>query len=105
MRRGDETVCLIREEGSFPIRSFVLGIGRRFPLGVGSAGLAMIAHLPAEERERSVKKLDLSKNKWGARQSIPAIRDRFVAHPHLRIVRKVRIVRIVRRQPHRNLLR
>ena len=24
VRRGDETVCLLREEGSFPIRSFVL---------------------------------------------------------------------------------
>ena len=31
VRRGDETVCLLREEGSFPIRSFVLARGRPVP--------------------------------------------------------------------------
>ncbi|GAA1690984.1 IclR family transcriptional regulator [Microbacterium sediminicola] len=46
VRRGDETVCLLREEGSFPIRSFVLSEGVRFPLGVASAGLAILAFLP-----------------------------------------------------------
>lgn len=45
-RRGDETVCLLRVDGSFPIRSFVLSEGVRFPLGVASAGLAILAHLP-----------------------------------------------------------
>lgn len=44
-RRGDETVCLLREEGSFPLRSFVLYEGVRFPLGVASAGMAIIAFL------------------------------------------------------------
>lgn len=46
-RRGDETICLVREDGSFPIRSFVLSEGVRFPLGVASAGLAVLAFLPA----------------------------------------------------------
>ena len=46
VRRGDETVCLIREDGSFPIRSHVLYEGIRFPLGVASAGLAVLAFLP-----------------------------------------------------------
>lgn len=49
VRRGDETVCLLREEGSFPIRSFVLSEGTRFPLGVASAGLAILAFLPEDE--------------------------------------------------------
>lgn len=44
-RRGSETVCLLREEGSFPIRSHVLYEGIRFPLGVASAGMAILAHL------------------------------------------------------------
>lgn len=44
-RRGDETVCLLREEGSFPIRSFVLYEGVRFPLGVASAGLAILSFM------------------------------------------------------------
>jgi DNA-binding IclR family transcriptional regulator len=51
VRRGAETVCLLREEGSFPVRSFVLHEGVRFPLGVASAGTAIMAFLPAEEQE------------------------------------------------------
>ena len=43
IRRGAETVCLLREEGSFPVRSFVLHEGVRFPLGVASAGTAIMA--------------------------------------------------------------
>lgn len=52
IRRGSETVCLMREEGSFPVRSFVLFEGVRFPLGVASAGTAIMAFLPEEEQER-----------------------------------------------------
>ncbi|GAA4367389.1 IclR family transcriptional regulator [Paeniglutamicibacter cryotolerans] len=52
IRRGAETVCLMRVEGSFPVRSFVLHEGVRFPLGVASAGLAILAFLPALEIER-----------------------------------------------------
>ncbi|WP_417564504.1 IclR family transcriptional regulator [Microbacterium sp.] len=49
VRRGDETVCLVDEEGSFPIRSFVLHEGVRFPLGVASAGLAILAFQPPHD--------------------------------------------------------
>ena len=49
IRRGTETVCLLREEGSFPVRSFVLHEGVRFPLGVASAGTAIMAFLPEAE--------------------------------------------------------
>jgi DNA-binding IclR family transcriptional regulator len=48
-RRGDETVCILSVEGSFPVRSHVLREGIRFPLGVASAGLAILSHLPAGE--------------------------------------------------------
>ncbi|WP_350000860.1 IclR family transcriptional regulator [Pseudarthrobacter sp. WHRI 8279] len=51
IRRGSETVCLLREEGSFPVRSFVLHEGVRFPLGVASAGTAILAFLPETEQE------------------------------------------------------
>ena len=51
VRRGSETVCLLREEGSFPVRSFVLHEGVRFPLGVASAGTAILAFLPEAEQE------------------------------------------------------
>lgn len=51
IRRGQETVCVLREEGSFPVRSFVLHEGVRFPLGVASAGTAIMAFLPDEEQD------------------------------------------------------
>ncbi|MET4146286.1 IclR family transcriptional regulator [Arthrobacter sp. UYCo732] len=51
IRRGQETVCVMREEGSFPVRSFVLHEGVRFPLGVASAGTAIMSFLPEEEQE------------------------------------------------------
>lgn len=74
-RRGDESVCLLREEGSFPIRSFVLYEGIRFPLGVASAGLAMLAFLPEEQAERYLASADLVP-RWGEAHSADAVRRR-----------------------------
>lgn len=59
-RRGDETVCLVREDGSFPIRSHVLHEGIRFPLGVASAGIAILAYLPDSEIEAYLSRTDLT---------------------------------------------
>lgn len=59
-RRGDETVCLLREDGAFPIRSHVLYEGIRFPLGVASAGLVILAFLPDAVIERYLAQTDLS---------------------------------------------
>jgi DNA-binding IclR family transcriptional regulator len=44
--RGNETVCLAREEGSYPLRSHVLQPGHRHPLGCGAPGIALLAPLP-----------------------------------------------------------
>ncbi|WP_432512135.1 IclR family transcriptional regulator [Kineococcus sp. SYSU DK001] len=49
VRRGDESVCLLAEEGSFPVRSHVLHEGIRLPLGVASAGLVFLAFAPEGE--------------------------------------------------------
>ncbi|WP_087622268.1 IclR family transcriptional regulator [Aeromicrobium sp. PE09-221] len=57
-RRGDETVCLLAEDGSFPLRSHVLHVGIRFPLGVASAGMAILAHLPSRESEEYLNRVD-----------------------------------------------
>ncbi len=74
-RRGDETVCLVREEGSFPIRSFVLHEGIRFPLGVASAGLAILAFVPEEERRAYLAGVDLTE-RWGAEHGEAALAAR-----------------------------
>jgi DNA-binding IclR family transcriptional regulator len=73
--RGTQTVCILAEEGSFPLRSHVLYEGVRFPLGVASAGLAILAHLPGAEAERYITTSDLVPN-WGRAHSRPALRKR-----------------------------
>jgi DNA-binding IclR family transcriptional regulator len=45
---GFDSVCLHREDGSFPIRTQVLWPGQRLPLGVGAGGLALLAAMPDE---------------------------------------------------------
>src|SRR5690606_38004349 len=73
-RRGDETICLLREDGSFPIRSHVLHEGIRFPLGVASAGLAVLSFLPDAEVDAYLARVDLSD--FGADHTPAAVRER-----------------------------
>ncbi|TQL43243.1 IclR family transcriptional regulator [Leucobacter komagatae] len=78
VRRGSETVCLVRQDGSFPIRSFVLHEGKRFPLGVASAGLAILSYLPAATAERYLTETDLT-GEFGDAHSTDALRARIAA--------------------------
>lgn len=48
---GLSTVCLHREEGQYPIRTHVLNVGDRHPLGLGAAALAILSILPDAEVE------------------------------------------------------
>lgn len=76
VRRGDETVCLLREEGSFPIRSFVLAEGVRFPLGVASAGLAILSFLPDHDVDAYLERHPELPARWGASHSPARLRAR-----------------------------
>jgi len=76
VRRGDETVCLLREEGSFPIRSFVLSEGVRFPLGVASAGLAILAFLPPHDVDAYFDRHPGLPERWGAAHGERRLRAR-----------------------------
>jgi len=76
VRRGDETVCLLREEGAFPIRSFVLSEGVRFPLGVASAGLAILAFLPDDDVEAYLSRHPELPARFGSRHAAAAMRTR-----------------------------
>lgn len=77
-RRGDETICLLREDGSFPIRSHVLHEGIRFPLGVASAGLAVLAFLPDAEVDDYLARVDLTRD-HGEAHAAAAVRARITA--------------------------
>jgi DNA-binding IclR family transcriptional regulator len=75
-RRGDETVCLLGEEGSFPLRSFVLHEGVRFPLGVASAGLVILAFLPPTQVDSYFHRHPELAEKWGDDHAEASIRAR-----------------------------
>jgi DNA-binding IclR family transcriptional regulator len=74
-RRGEETICLVREDGSFPIRSHVLYEGIRLPLGVASAGLAILAYLPDAEIDGFLARTDLT-SAYGEAHAADAVRAR-----------------------------
>ncbi|MCV7002863.1 IclR family transcriptional regulator [Mycolicibacterium alvei] len=74
-RRGDESVCVSAEEGSFPLRSHVLHPGKRFPLGVASAGIVMLAHLSDPEIAAYLDRVDLTAD-WGETHSAAQLRRR-----------------------------
>lgn len=77
-RRGDETVCLLREDGSFPIRSHVLHEGIRFPLGVASAGMAVLAYLDDADVDDLLARVDLAAT-HGPQHAPDAVRARIAA--------------------------
>ena len=77
-RRGDETVCVLNEEGSFPLRSHVLHVGIRFPLGVASAGLAILSHLHDRDVDAYFARVQ-PESAWGPAHSETAIRARIAA--------------------------
>ena len=54
VRRGYSSLCLHREEGTYPIRTYALMTGRLHPLGVGAGSLATLAALPDAEVEAAL---------------------------------------------------
>lgn len=51
VRTGLDTLCIARRLGVFPIQVLMVDVGQRRPLGMSSAGLAMLARLAEPERE------------------------------------------------------
>jgi len=48
-REGADSLCIHREVGSYPLQVLAVTIGHRQPLGVGAAGLALLANLPKDD--------------------------------------------------------
>src|SRR4051794_27727554 len=49
VRTGLDTLCVARRIGTYPIQVLSIEVGARRPLGVSSAGIAILAALPAQE--------------------------------------------------------
>jgi len=49
VREGSSSHCIARHVGTHPVQILVIQVGTRQPLGVGAAGLALLAALPNED--------------------------------------------------------
>ena len=56
LRSGDDSMCLDRQTGSYPIKALVADIGSRRPLGIGAGGLAILAALGEDTRNEIIKR-------------------------------------------------
>lgn len=54
VRTGSDTLCVDRRIGAYPIQVLSIEIGARRPLGVSSAGVSILAALPAQEARKIV---------------------------------------------------
>jgi DNA-binding IclR family transcriptional regulator len=54
VREGAISHCIARQVGTHPIQALLIQVGNRQPLGVGAAGLAMLAALPDAEVNRAI---------------------------------------------------
>lgn len=54
-RVGSDSLCLHREIGNYPVQVLAVTIGHRQPLGVGAAGLALLAALPDDEADAVIQ--------------------------------------------------
>ena len=54
VRTGNDTLCVDRRIGSYPIQVLSIEVGARRPLGVSSAGVAILAALPAQDTRKIV---------------------------------------------------
>jgi DNA-binding IclR family transcriptional regulator len=55
---GDDSVCIDRQPGSFPVKVLSIEIGARRPLGVGVSGLVLLAAMPRREAAQVVERND-----------------------------------------------
>lgn len=54
VRTGNDTLCIDRRIGSYPIQVLAIEIGARRPLGVSSGGVAILAAMPATEARKII---------------------------------------------------
>lgn len=55
IREGTQSHCIARHIGTYPIQALTVEVGRRQPLGVGAAGLALLASLSDTESTKIIK--------------------------------------------------
>lgn len=81
VRSGFESVCVERHEGSYPVKVLTLKVGDRRPLGIGGAGLALLAFMPDAEIDKAIE----------------ANRERLAAYPSVDVPKLYALIEATRR--------
>lgn len=64
-RAANDSLCLHREVGNYPVQVLAVTVGHRQPLGVGAAGLALLGALPAAEADEVVAQNEQALRAYG----------------------------------------
>ena len=56
LRRGNDSVCVDRRLGAYPVKTLVVDVGTQRPLGVGAAGIAILQAMPDDEAQEVIRK-------------------------------------------------
>lgn len=83
-RVGDDVLCVGRRDGSYPIKSLVMEVGKAYPLGVGGGGLAVLASLGEAE----------------TKEVLARVRERLGAYPKVNIARIRKLLEEARAKGH-----
>jgi len=80
VRQGDWTTCVHREEGPFPVRVFTTEVGSVRPLGIGAAGVVLLAMLEDEAIDAYLRRNAAVLRKYGRdaaqlRQAVARVRE------------------------------
>lgn len=67
LRSGDESLCVARYEGDFPVKTLTLSVGARRPLGVGAGSLALLAYLDDSAVTRLLERTHDARERYGIR--------------------------------------
>jgi DNA-binding IclR family transcriptional regulator len=65
VREGGMSSCIARQVGTYPIQILAVQVGTRQPLGVGAAGLALLAALPEDDAEAVIAQHDGMLSSYG----------------------------------------
>ena len=65
VREGHSAWCVARQVGTHPVQILAVQVGRRQPLGVGAAGLALLAALPEADAEAAILAHDVMLSSYG----------------------------------------
>ncbi|RJX35983.1 MAG: IclR family transcriptional regulator [Desulfarculus sp.] len=55
IRLGNDVLCIDTVQGKYPVRTIVVDVGARRPLGIGAGSLSLIAFLPQDQFEAVVQ--------------------------------------------------